>query len=242
MPTLPRKILRRALRPMVRLYYRFLFGWSFPGAAAGARWIRRLEALAGGGDLPLSRAAWEAQYGDGTWTCLRRDDEQDRYRALLGLLERHAAGARRILDVGCGEAILRDLLPAGGYELYLGVDLSLAAVAGARKGARPHDRLVVADAEAWAPARRFDAVVMNECLYYFHDPLAEAWRFLDAVAPSGALLVSMFESPRTRAILRALARRLPPAEVVRVPAGTGAWSLAAFRRATEDPPSAPTPR
>jgi hypothetical protein len=89
---------------------------------------------------------------------------------------------------------------------------------------------VVADAEVWAPGAEFDAVVMNECLYYFHDPLAQARRYFDAVRAGGVLVVSMFESPRTRAILRVLERRLPRVERVRIETAKGAWSVAVFRR------------
>ena len=245
MPTLLRKILRRALRPAVRIYYPLLFGRRFPGAAAGERWVRRLEALGSGGDLPLSGASWEEQYRAGRWACLRSADELARYGVIVALLDRgldQGAGARTILDVGCGEAILRDLLPGDGYDRYVGLDLSPAAIEKARVGARPQDRLEVADAETWAPAESFDAVVMNECLYYFHDPLAQAHRYFEAARLGGVLLVSMFESPRTRAILRALSARLPAPDRVRVSGARGTWSVAVFRRPTAGSPTAPTPR
>ena len=241
MPTLLRKILRRVLRPAARIYYPLLFGRRFPGSAAGERWMRRLETLGSGGDLPLSRTSWEEQYRAGRWTCLRSADELARYGVIVALLT-HGVRARTILDVGCGEAILRDLLPGDRYDRYVGVDLSATAIATARAGARSQDRLAVADAESWTPEESFDAVVMNECLYYFHEPLAQARRYFDAARDGGVLLVSMFESPRTRAILRVLAGRLPSPDRVRVSGARGTWSVSVFRRPTTSSPTAPTTR
>ncbi len=57
MPTLLRKILRRAAGPLARLYYPLLFDRRVPFAGAAGRLMRRLEALGSGGDLPLSREA-----------------------------------------------------------------------------------------------------------------------------------------------------------------------------------------
>lgn len=230
----PRKILRRALAPAAWLYYRWLFGRGWAGAD---RWMRRFEERTASGDSPVSGDAWDEQYRAGRWDLLHDSAELARYGALLAFCERLTPG-RTFLDVGCGDGRLRDLLRRGGYERYVGVDLSEVAIERARRDADPRDMLVAADAEAYDPGSSFDAVVLNESLYYFRAPLEQAERYLAMVGPAGALVVSMFESRRTRAIARALARRLPLTEEARVTGHRGTWSLQVFKA---DSPNAPTP-
>jgi SAM-dependent methyltransferase len=228
MPSLSRKFLRRAGSPLARFYYRFLFGGNGPLAAACGRWVSRWEETSSRGDVPVDSGTWDEQYGSGHWSFLRNPSELARYAALAAFCRKLTPG-RTILDVGCGEGILRDRLRAGGDSRYVGVDLSAVAIEAARRDARPGETFVVADAESYTPAERFDAVVLNECLYYFREPLAQAERYLGMTSPEGSLIVSMFESPRTRAILRILEERLPRLERLRLEGPAGAWLLAAFR-------------
>lgn len=228
MPSVLRKVLRKASRPAVWAYYAALYGRRLPGAVTLEAWMRRLEALGERGDVPVGQQAWEEQYRAGRWAGLRAADEVARYGVLVGFLEQ-LASPRTILDVGCGEGILRDLLGAGRYLRYEGIDLSAAAIETARRGAGESDRLLVADAETYVPEAAFDAVVLNESLYYLADPRGQAWRYLGFVRPGGLLLVSMFHSVRTAAILRALAAELPLVDRVRVSGRKGSWAIAVFR-------------
>jgi 2-polyprenyl-3-methyl-5-hydroxy-6-metoxy-1,4-benzoquinol methylase len=228
MATLKSKILRRLASPASRFHYRFLFGRPGGLAAWSERWVRRLEAHSSRGDLPVSAAAWDEQYRQGNWSYLRAPSELARYGALVAFVERLTPG-KTVLDVGCGEGILRDLLRAGGYQRYVGIDVSAVAIEAARRTADRRDELILGDAETLALADTFDAVVLNESLYYFRDPLAQAERYLAMTSPAGALIVSMFESPRTRAILRALGHRCRRAQSLRLESAAGAWLLDVFR-------------
>ncbi len=228
MPELLRKVFRRAAKPLVWIYYGLLYGRRLPLAAAADRWVQRWEETSGRGDVPIAAAGWDEQYRRGQWDVLREADEVARYGVLVGFIER-LGGAGAILDVGCGEAILRDLLGEDRCRAYTGVDISRVAIERARQRHGESDALVVADAESYAPERSFDAVVLNECLYYFREPIAQARRYLGHVRDGGVLVVSMFHSARTAAILRGLARQLPLAEQVRVAGRKGAWSIAVFR-------------
>jgi len=232
MPSLGRKILRRAGNPLARFYYRFLFGRDSAFTQACGRWVSAWEASGSRGDVPVGAGAWDEQYRAGHWSFLHNPSELARYGVLAAFCQR-LTPARTILDVGCGEGILRDLL-RDGYQRYVGVDLSSVAIDAARREAGSHDSFVVADAESYAPGEAFDVVVLNECLYYLHDPLAQAERYLRMASPEGALILSMFESPRTRAILRVLEERWPSRQKVRLEASAGAWLLAVVQ-ATEAP-------
>lgn len=240
-PSLLERIARKAFHPFYRPYYRLLWRRRFPGAGRLEALVRRFEAASRRADVPLEQAEWDAQYAGGRWDFLTGAGESARFRAVAGLVRRHAPGAA-VLDVGCGEGRLREHLD--GSSRYLGIDLSLHAVARAEARARatPGARaeFAVADAERWQSDRRFGAVVLNECLYYFEHPLAAARRYLGCVELGGVMVVSMFRGPRADAIARRLAAALPPAEELELAAPTGRWRIAAHRppAVTAPPPGA----
>jgi SAM-dependent methyltransferase len=235
------RIARRALRPLYRPYYRFLWRRRFPGACRLERLVRRFEESSRRADVPLAPAAWDAQWAGGRWDFLAGEGETARFRAVAELARRYGAGGT-VLDVGCGEGVLRELLAPG--DRYLGIDVSRAAIVRAAERSRSAPgadaEFLVADAERWAPApgRRFGAVVLNECLYYFERPLAAAKRYLAAVEPDGAMVVSMFRGPRADAIARRLAAELPPAEELELTGRAGRWRIAVHR---PPPVTAPPP-
>jgi len=212
-PTLLERIARKAFRPFYRPYYRLLWRRGFPGAGRLERLVRRFEESSRRADVPLDREAWDAQYAAGRWDFLTGDEQLERFRAVAGLVHRYAPGAA-VLDVGCGEGVLREILGPG--FRYLGIDLSREAIARAEARARTAAgdaaEFEIADAESWRTDRRFGAVVLNECLYYFRRPLVAAHRYLGCVEPGGVLVVSMFRAPRADAIARRLAAALPAAE------------------------------
>jgi len=217
------RLIFRLLRPA---YYRLRFGHSGPAGRID-RWMMASERRFGAGDAPAAASDWEDQYRGGRWSYLHGDDEAARYEVIAGFLARLRPGGS-VLDVGCGEAILRDWLRPLGYAAYVGVDLSEAALAAARRGAEARDCLVAADAESYQPDSVFDAIVFNEVLYYLDDPLAAAQRYARSLADGGVLVISMFDSPRTRAIARHLARRLRRREAVRLRQPRGAWTVTVY--------------
>lgn len=209
-------------------HYRFLFGRSYPGSARVAHGLREWERRTGRGDVPVSREEWERQYAAGGWEFLRGTDELARYGVLIAYLHHlHPGGS--VLDVGCGEGLLRDRLAPLGYSRFVGVDLSEAAVAAAEGRGDPRARFEAADAERYTPAGRFDAVVFNECLYYFEDPLGAVRRFRAFLEEGGTLVVSMFRSRRAAAIQSGLEAELTLLEKVAVSNRKGTWVVSLFR-------------
>ncbi len=97
---------------------------------------------------------------------------------ILPLAARQLAGARRVVDVGCGEGQISRLAAANGAELVMGVDPSAAQLAEAvRRGGGP--RYLRAYAEALPlPSGHFDVAVA--CLVLEH--LADLDAALDEVA------------------------------------------------------------
>ncbi|HEX9258104.1 MAG TPA: class I SAM-dependent methyltransferase [Acidimicrobiales bacterium] len=102
---------------------------------------------------------------------------------ILPMAAEHLAGARRVLDVGCGEGQISRLASAGGAHVVVGVDPTWAQVrvARARKGGPFYARSGAA-ALPFADGS-FDAVVA--CLVFEHirdvdDAIAEVARVLEA--------------------------------------------------------------
>jgi 2-polyprenyl-6-hydroxyphenyl methylase/3-demethylubiquinone-9 3-methyltransferase len=213
---------RRAFKPVYILYYRLLFGRRFPFYAKLAARVQAWETATGRGDAPMAREVWEEQYGSGGWELMRGLDELARYSVIAGYLH-HLRPGGSVLDVGAGEGLLADHLRLVGYSRYLGVDLAESAVrqAAGREDARTS--FAVADAEAYAPPQRWDAIVFNECVYYFRDPLATVRRYESFLEDGGVLIVSTFRSRRADVIVRRLLERYRLLEETAISNRKGTW-------------------
>jgi malonyl-CoA O-methyltransferase len=123
---------------------------------------------------------------------------------VVALLARHAAGARRILDVGAGTGALAARLAAREPTPRLTLaDLAPGMCATARAAVRDA-AVVTADAEALPfPDRRFDAVVSSSTFQWLtrlEPALAEARRVL---APRGTLVLALFAERTLRELREA---------------------------------------
>lgn len=224
----PRSLARRAFKLFYLAYYRFLFGRRFPGAARAERWVRSWEHETGRGDAPVSKDTWEEQYQKGGWEFMRRLDELPRYSVLSGYL-RHLKPGGAVLDVGCGEGILRDEMRIHGYARWVGVDIAETAVARARETADDRATFLAANAEEHTPDGRFDAIVFNECVYYFENPIGTVERYRTFLELGGVILVSMFRSRRADVIRERLKAALPLVEEVELVHRKGTWVVSVFR-------------
>jgi 2-polyprenyl-3-methyl-5-hydroxy-6-metoxy-1,4-benzoquinol methylase len=182
-------------------YYLVGFDREFPGktrvAAAVQHWEERQQ---GKGDSPRPQADWDAQYAAGDWAYLGRLEQTSRYGAIVAYLT-VLAPQGAVLDVGCGEGVLFQRLRRSGYGRYVGIDLSAVAIAARAKDEDARTTFAQADAERYQPAGLFDAIVFNESLYYFHEPLATLRRYMQALRPGGVAIVSLHTaSPRARVI------------------------------------------
>jgi 2-polyprenyl-3-methyl-5-hydroxy-6-metoxy-1,4-benzoquinol methylase len=223
-----RRLGRRAFKLIYIPYYKALFGRRFPGAEALAARVHAWELATGRGDAPVSKETWEDQYRSGGWAFMRRLDEVARYAVIAGYLH-HLRPGGSVLDVGCGEGLLLDHLRPLGCSRYHGIDLSEAAVAQAAPRAGGGATFAAADAEAYTPADRWDAVVFNECVYYFNDPEGTVHRYGAWLTEGGVLIVSTFRSLRADAIARRLGEELEMLEETAITNEKGTWVVRVYR-------------
>lgn len=139
--------------------------------------------------LLADQGQWDREYSTGGWEWLKGDDERVHNYIIAAYCTRFGPDAA-ILDVGCGEGVLHDLLARDGYRQYVGVDLSRTAIERMASRADSRTQFLVANGETLALQDRFDIVVINEVMYYFRDPMAALNR-LRAMVPAGVFIISM---------------------------------------------------
>jgi SAM-dependent methyltransferase len=208
------------------VYYEYCF--DRPAGRVLASRVERWERRRGTRDVPVPESVWNQCYGQGQWAFLRELRELGRYSLVVGYLrELKPDGA--VIDVGCGEGLLFERLHPYGCTRYLGLDISIAALEKTQAARASGGLFVCADAESFVPPAGFDAIVFNETLYYFRQPLDAVARYLGALDSGGVAIVSTYlGSRRARAILRALFRRHRLIDETRVSHGTQSWSCAVF--------------
>jgi SAM-dependent methyltransferase len=141
-----------------------------------------------GHNAPVGRVdLWETNAGWWQATCTAGADLEYEEQ-ILPLVAAHLVGARRVLDVGCGEGQVARRL-AGGGATVVGIDPVAAQLATARiRASGPAYVRASADALPFADAS-FDAVVICLALEHVDDfagALAEAARVLE---PGGRFLL-----------------------------------------------------
>jgi len=178
--------------------------------------------------FPSSKEIWDSQYRSGDWDYLRDIDEVGRYSITFGLLL-YAGCHKRVLDIGCGEAIFLDYLRCAGYERYVGIDISPVAIAKNTVLADEKTEFFAVDIEEYSPLGQFDAIIFNECLYYLKDPLDIIQSCTHTLRSEGVFIVSLFLSQPDVAELRLRIRRQYRClEEVIIRNRRGSWSCCMF--------------
>jgi SAM-dependent methyltransferase len=114
------------------------------------RWGRRQAPLRDGDSAPPEEApaSWYDAWFESSGTYQRPYYEAIYYFLWTVIVDRaRRAGARRVLEIGCGSGQLAAFLLDQGVEEYLGLDFSPAAIGIAKKMA-PRGRFLVADARS----------------------------------------------------------------------------------------------
>lgn len=173
------------------------------------------------------RRRWNRQYAAGEWAWLARPGELARYSVLAGYaLELKPGG--RLLDVGCGEGLLRDRLHPAAFAEYIGVDFE-EAIRRAAPRTDERTRFVAGDMNFFAPDVVLDVIVFNESLYLFRNVAEGLMRYETFLAPNGIFLVSMHDGAKTDAVWSLLRERYAVIDEVTITNRDGAtWTCKAL--------------
>ena len=170
---------------------------------------------------------WNHAYASDMYDGRGETESSPRFALIGGLCTQ--ARATDILDVGCGTGLLRASLCLC-VSRYTGLDCSSVAIQRLKeKGAGD---FVCADAEKWMPSRHYDAVILNEVLYYFQDPQSALSKYYAALSPGGLFIVSIFKKEtrfwqpnHNRLVLKAVERILPQFSKQDVSDGKSTWTV-----------------
>lgn len=155
------------------------------------RLVQKLFRDPAGYGRPVPPAALDHEYSSGSWDHFFSFEELPRNLVVSGAVN-HLRPNGAVLDLGCGSGRLATVFQAYSFTRYLGVDVSAAGVALARKLALPRMDFIEGDYETWRPDGKFDAIIFNECIGYARDPAATLTAFTPYLAADGLFFLSHF--------------------------------------------------
>jgi 2-polyprenyl-3-methyl-5-hydroxy-6-metoxy-1,4-benzoquinol methylase len=174
------------------------------------------------------QSRWDARWADPAFYEAYALDELAHYSMLAGYQKALKPGAS-VLDVGCGDGILRTHLHTDGFGKYVGIDFP-EAIARAARRTDARTTFAASDMRQFVPAERFDVIVFNESLYYVDAPLDELRRYASFLAADGVFLVSMHRKPKSEKIWAHIATEFLMIDRVTIGNAQGIeWILGAFR-------------
>lgn len=138
----------------------------------------------------LSIAEWNEQYGNGAWQYLNTEPLELARSSVIGVYYQTYGNRGAILDVGCGEGVLTDMLHKRKSVLYTGIDLSKVAINNAKQK-RPGFDFQCENLASYVPTKSFNIIVFNEVLYYV-DHERELVRYSKYLKKNGKIVISLW--------------------------------------------------
>lgn len=172
-----------------------------PGRQAGIAPGRGAALTPSDHGRPVPVARLDRKYRRGGFRFLDSLEELGHYLIVAGYIRRLFASPA-ILDVGCGDGRLAELLDGCRVARYRGIDLSAEAIRRARERGIPHMTFEVADLNTWEPPEQYDVIVFCESLSYAAHPAHTLHRYARALAPAGAFVVSLYRHRAPGALWR----------------------------------------
>src|SRR5271170_7780652 len=158
-----------------------------------ARFVRGF--LLSYGPSTIKKRFWDKEYSEEKWSFAYNTMGD----CVYAHLERHTENAD-ILDIGCGSGNTATEM-ADKYRSYLGVDISEAALAKARRrsqecGRGEKNKFESGDFLAYVPTGKYDVILFRESMY--HVPLSRVKDTLDRYAAylknDGVFVVRLYAS------------------------------------------------
>lgn len=148
-----------------------------------------------------AQARWNHQYATGRWDGLKEVVELERQQVIQTFFNQFKPDGS-LLEFGCGFGVLpAQVFQSKGYSKYLGIDVSDFVVEKAQSFADKRTFFEVGDMENYVFREKWDAIVLNECIYYAKDiPKLITHCLKNGLKTDGVLIVSSHEFKRSAAI------------------------------------------
>ena len=183
---------------------------------------------------PWTAEEWRNGYGSGHLDYFADLTELPRYSLLIGYLN-YLGGEPDLLDVGCGQGLLRSRCAGLAFRRYVGIDPTAKAIEKARALEDNRTSFIVGDIlDRSLELGSFDVVVCNEVLSVVPDPIAVIERTLELLRPDGHMLTCNWRHPGDEQLWAMIGRHLRLVDQVDAgnPANTYAprgWRVACYR-------------
>lgn len=161
----------------------------------------------------------DQEYERGDWDYLKGIEELPRFSVVVGYCHAFKPEGARILEIGCGEGLLKERLCPSRFARYVGIDISSEAIQRAAARLDEKTAFICEDATVFETQEQFDVIVFNESLEYFADPLALVQRYAGYLAQGGEMIVSMYvglDTVRAKQIWKQLDSAYPVAAQTRL--------------------------
>ena len=146
------------------------------------------------GPTRVKQALWNKEFTEGKWNFI---DDTAGDCVYLHLAQHANHGD--ILDLGCGPGNTANELSADAYRNYIGVDISEAALAKARKrteesGRAGKNSFVASDFLGYQPTQEFDVILFRESLYHvpYGRVLTVLHKFSKHLKSGGVFMVRLY--------------------------------------------------
>jgi SAM-dependent methyltransferase len=142
-----------------------------------------------------------------------------RNQIVVTLLRQFAPNLESVLDLGCGNGSLNDLLDFNKPIRYTGVGISSVAIESATHRASNQDSrrttaFIVSSISDFTPrdGEHYDAIIFSEVLSYLSIPDAvnQIGRLQHNLSPHGIFIVSMKDHPKSHAIMKKISSAITP--------------------------------
>jgi 2-polyprenyl-3-methyl-5-hydroxy-6-metoxy-1,4-benzoquinol methylase len=150
-------------------------------------------ALLSYGPSSVKKLFWDKEFSSGKWNFI----DNTAGDCVYAHLEKHTKNGK-ILDLGCGPGNTANELAETAYRTYVGVDISEAALAKARRrteenGRASKNRFEQGDFLSYVPSQQFEVILFREAMY--HVPLGEVRavlnRYSQYLSDTGVFIVRM---------------------------------------------------
>src|SRR5262245_28735108 len=138
---------------------------------------------------PDRKKTWNNEYLDGKWDVLRSAIELERFEAVLNIIRKYSTKPSSILDIGCGEGLLKEKLSPHELSSYYGIDISSVAIKRARNHYSFKSVYKTQSMEDFKADVLFDFIIFNESLYYSVNPVFQFIRYVKYLNKNGLIII-----------------------------------------------------